>query len=79
LLLIRISRGIVHTALNRRIAPKEELENRFLGNICLGSMAEPKDITRVLVFLLGNEARYITYSVAIRVTMAINQLLTARV
>lgn len=57
--------GFVHTALTRGIATKEELENRFLGNICLGRMAEPEDITRVLVFLLSDEAKYITSSVCI--------------
>jgi len=58
-----MSSGFVHTALTRSIAPKEELEKMYLKNIALGRMADPEDIARVILFLLSEEARYMTASV----------------
>ncbi|KAK6384746.1 hypothetical protein LTS17_002309 [Exophiala oligosperma] len=58
-----VAPGFVHTALTRSIASKEELEKMYLKNIPLGRMADPEDIARVILFLLSEEARYITSSV----------------
>jgi len=35
----------------------------YLKNIALGRMADPEDIARVILFLLSEEARYMTASV----------------
>ncbi|KEF56730.1 uncharacterized protein A1O9_06920 [Exophiala aquamarina CBS 119918] len=58
-----VAPGFVHTALTASIMPKEQLEKTFNSHIALGRMAEPEDITRVILFLLSDEARYISSAV----------------
>lgn len=47
----------------------------YLKNIALGRMADPEDIGRVIVFLLSEEARYITSSVLRPSNSRLSQLL----
>lgn len=41
----------------------KQLEEIFVPRIPLGRMAVPSDVSRVIIFLLSDEARYITSTV----------------
>lgn len=58
-------RGVVKTPLTQALGQMEELESFMKPRIALRRLAEPEDVTKVILFLLSDEAAYITASVSL--------------
>lgn len=54
-----ISPGAIRTDLNRKVLEDPAYEERVLRNIPARFIAEPSDVSGAVVFLVGEEARYI--------------------
>jgi len=67
-LICRFDRGIIDTPLTQSLGSKEVLQQYLGSHIALGRFAGPEEVTKVLVFLLSDEASYITGSVSLSIS-----------
>ncbi|GAA5161495.1 MULTISPECIES: SDR family NAD(P)-dependent oxidoreductase [Amycolatopsis] len=55
-----VSPGVVHSGLNRDTLGNEVIRSATVGNIPLGRIGEPDDIAKVVAFLAGPDAAFVT-------------------
>jgi hypothetical protein len=59
----RCFRGAIETPLLMNLGSKELLDDVLVSNIAARRMAKPDEITRVILFMLSEDAAYMTGSV----------------
>jgi 3-oxoacyl-[acyl-carrier protein] reductase len=61
----KTNRGIVKTPMTMNLGNEQELYDALGSRTALKRLAEPEEVSRVILFLLSSEASYITGTVSV--------------